>query len=49
MVNEGSGFVEVCAEIVEGTLERTVIVQLSTANGTALGNRGWLFYFSMVD
>ena len=36
-VIEGNRSIEVCAEIVEGTLERMVVVILTTSNGTASG------------
>ena len=40
IVMEGEGPVEVCAEITDGSLERTVVVLLSTGNGgTATGMR----------
>ncbi len=36
-VNEANGTVEVCATIVSGTLERSVVVTISTSDGTATG------------
>ena len=37
-VNEDGGSVEVCAVIVDGTLERDAVVVLSTSEGTATGS-----------
>lgn len=42
-VPESIGSVEVCATLVSGSLERTVVVTLSTSDGTATGQE--LFYF----
>ena len=36
-VPENEGHVEVCAVIVRGSLERTVIITLSTKDGSAIG------------
>lgn len=36
-VNERDGTAEVCVELSSGSLQRTVVAFLSTANGTALG------------
>ena len=36
-VNEGNGTVEVCLLIIEGVLEREVVVTLSTSDGSAVG------------
>ena len=38
-VNEENGTIEVCAVITSGSLERSVVVTLATAEGTATGER----------
>ena len=38
-VNEENGTIEVCAVITSGSLERSVVVTIATAEGTATGER----------
>ena len=38
-VNEENGTIEVCAVITSGSLEKSVVVTLATAEGTATGER----------
>ena len=38
-VNEENGTIEVCAVITSGSLERSVVVTIETAEGTATGER----------
>ena len=44
MVNEADGYVEVCAVLVGGTVERRVIVSLSTSNVDAVGKLYIILY-----
>ena len=37
LVNEGDGFVMICAELIDGVLERMITVYLNTADDTAAG------------
>ena len=37
MVNEEDGFVTICAELIDGVLERMITVYLNSADGTAAG------------
>ena len=53
-VEEGDGSINICAVVIEGCLERDVLIQYYTSDGTALGiivwkNNGHVYILIILD